>query len=68
MVCFLLCDLYHKKEKKNMKKGKMEYKSKMRQGSPGKALVEIHNTNQGHLERRCSTSFDEKLLRFPGAC
>ena len=34
-----------------MKKGKMEYKSKMRGVSPGKALVEIHNTNQGHLDR-----------------
>lgn len=34
-----------------MKKGKMEYKSKMRGGSPGKALVEIRNTSQGHLDR-----------------
>lgn len=61
---FLLCDLYHKKEKnkmkkmkmkmktkEKMKKGKMDYKSKMRGGSPGKALVEIRNTNQGHLDR-----------------
>ena len=40
-----------KKMKIKMKKGKMEYKSKMRGGSPGKALVEIRNTSQGHLDR-----------------